>query len=466
MACSLIVGLGRSGVGAARLLHAQGHRVVVLERDDGPEQQFKAKQLKDQGIQTVLGCPLEFSSFQSWLDQVEQVVISPGIPWDHPTLMQLRDHGVTVIGEMAVAWQALRECPWIGITGTNGKTTVTHLLHHVLNQAGLHAPMAGNVGDSAAELGLQCMDPAQAQPDWIVMEMSSYQIESAIEVRPTIGIWTTLTPDHLERHGSIDAYRDIKQGLLQRSENAVLNADDADLQSRHADWPDAQWVSAKQMKGEPSNLELWINPEGLVCSKQGALFPANALAMPGEHNRQNMLLVTAAALQAGLEANAIERGLRSFPGVPHRLESLGSLHGMHVFNDSKATNYDAAAVALQAVPGPIALLAGGLSKQGDASGWLQLVHDRVCSIALFGSDRDILMGLIRGSGYTGEVRSHPTMVDAVKAAIDQGKSKSAASLLLSPACASFDQYKDFEARGNHFREIIKQHARNQSTQLS
>ena len=465
MACSLIVGLGRSGVGAARLLHAQGHHVIVLERDDGPQQQSKAQQLRDQGIQTELGCPLEFSSFQAWLDQVEQVVISPGIPWDHPTLMQLRDHGVTVRGEMAVAWQALRECPWIGITGTNGKTTVTHLLHHVLNQAGLHAPMAGNVGDSAAELGLQCMDPAQAQPDWIVMEMSSYQIESAIEVRPTIGIWTTLTPDHLERHGSIDAYRDIKQGLLQRSENAVLNADDADLQSRHADWPDAQWVSAKQMKGEPSNLELWINPEGLVCSKQGALFPANALAMPGEHNRQNMLLVTAAALQAGLEANAIERGLRSFPGVPHRLENLGSLHGMHVFNDSKATNYDAAAVALQAVPGPIALLAGGLSKQGDASGWLQLVHDRVCSIALFGSDRDILMGLIRGSGYTGEVRSHPTMVDAVKAAIDQGKSKSAASLLLSPACASFDQYKDFEARGNHFREIIKQHARNQSTQL-
>ena len=465
MACSLIVGLGRSGVGAARLLHAQGHQVVVLERDEGPEQQSKAQQLRDQGIQTELGCPLEFSSFQRWLDDVEQVVISPGIPWDHPTLMQLRDHGVTVRGEMAVAWQALSDCPWIGITGTNGKTTVTHLLHHVLSQAGLHAPMAGNVGHSAAELGLQCMDPARSKPDWIVMEMSSYQIESAKEIRPTIGIWTTLTPDHLERHGSMDAYRDIKKGLLQRSDHAVLNADDADLKSRQAHWPDAQWVSSAQTNHEPFNLELWVNPEGFVCNKTGPLFPANALAMPGEHNRQNMLLVTAAALQAGLEPQAIERGLRSFPGVPHRLENLGSLHGMHVFNDSKATNYDAAAVALQAVPGPIALLAGGLSKQGDASGWLQLVHDRVCSIALFGSDRDILMGLIRGSGYTGEVRSHPTMADAVKAAIDQGKSKSAASLLLSPACASFDQYKDFEARGNHFREIIKQHARNQSTQL-
>ena len=464
MACSLIVGLGRSGVGAARLLHAQGHHVVVLERDDGPAQQFKAQQLRDQGIQTELGCPLEFSSFQRWLDQVEQVVISPGIPWDHPTLMQLRDHGVTVRGEMAVAWQALCKCPWIGITGTNGKTTVTHLLHHVLNQAGLYAPMAGNVGDSAAELGLQCMDPAQTKPDWIVMEMSSYQIESAIEVRPTIGIWTTLTPDHLERHGSMDAYRDIKKGLLQRSEHAVLNADDADLQSRHADWPDAQWISSAQKKCEPSNLELWINPEGFVCSKKGALFPANALAMLGEHNRQNMLLVTAAALQTGLKAQAIERGLRSFPGVPHRLENLGSLHGMNVFNDSKATNYDAAAVALQAVPSPIALLAGGLSKQGDASGWLQLLHDKVCSIALFGSDRDILLGLIRSSGYTGDVTSHPTMADAVAAAIEQGRNRNAASLLLSPACASFDQYKDFEARGNHFREIMQKHTRDQLPQ--
>ncbi len=466
MACSLIVGLGRSGVGAARLLHAQGHQVVVLERDNGPEQQSKAQQLSDQGIQTELGCPLEFSSFQPWLDQVEQVVISPGIPWDHPTLMQLRDHGVTVRGEMAVAWQALRDCPWIGITGTNGKTTVTHLLHHVLNQAGLHAPMAGNVGHSAAELGLQCMDPSQIKPDWIVMEMSSYQIESASEVRPTIGIWTTLTPDHLERHGSMDAYRDIKQGLLQRSKHAVLNADDTDLKSRQAHWPDAQWVSSAQTNHEPFNLELWVNPAGFVCNKKGALFPANALAMPGEHNRQNMLLVTAAALQAGLDPQAIESGFRSFPGVPHRLENLGSLHGMNVFNDSKATNYDAAAVALQAVPGPIILLAGGLSKQGDASGWLQLLQDKVCSIALFGSDRDVLSGLIRGSGYTGDVTSHPTMTDAVTAAVEKGKNGNAASLLLSPACASFDQYKDFEARGNHFREMIEQYSLSPSTRAN
>ncbi len=458
MACSLIVGLGRSGVGAARLLHAQGHHVVVLERDEGPEQQSKAEQLRDQGIQIELGCPLEFSSFQPWLDDIEQVVISPGIPWDHPTLMELRDRGITVRGEMAVAWQALCDCPWIGITGTNGKTTVTHLLHHVLNQAGLHAPMAGNVGHSAAELGLQSMDPSQSKPDWIVMEMSSYQIESAIEVSPTIGIWTTLTPDHLERHGSINAYRDIKKGLLQRSEHALLNADDADLWSRHAHWPDAQWVSSAPTKREPSNLEIWINQDGFVCNKKSALFPADALPMPGEHNRQNMLLVTAAALQAGLTPETIERGLRSFPGVPHRLESLGILHGMDVFNDSKATNYDAAAVALQAIPGPITLLAGGLSKQGDASGWLQLLQKKVCSISLFGSDRNILLELIHSSGYKGDVISHPAMADAVIAAIEQGKRKNAASLLLSPACASFDQYKDFEARGNHFREIIQQHS--------
>ncbi len=458
MARSLIVGLGRSGIGAARLLHAQGHHVVVIESDAGPEQQAKAQQLRAQGIQIELGCPLQLSSFTQWIDQIEQVVISPGIPWDHPTLMRLRDQGVTVKGEMAVAWQALQDSPWIGITGTNGKTTVTHLLHHVLNQAGLHAPMAGNVGHSAAELALQCMDQSQTKPDWIVMEMSSYQIESANEISPQIGIWTTLTPDHLDRHGSITAYRAIKQGLLERSKYAVLNADDAYLQSRRAHWPKAQWVSAAPTKSEPSGLELWINQAGQVCRKNGPLFPANALSMQGDHNRQNLLMVTAAALQAGVDPCAIERGFRSFPGVPHRLEGLGTLHGMSVFNDSKATNYDAAAVALQAVPAPIVLLAGGLSKQGDASGWLQLVQDRVCTIALFGSDRDILLNMIQDFGYTGTVTSHQKMEDALTAAIEFGLNHKASSLLLSPACASFDQYKDFEARGDHFKGMIKQYS--------
>ena len=456
MACSLIVGLGRSGIGAARLLHTQGHQVVVLEQDAGSLQQTKAQSLRDQGIEVALGCPLELSSFKPWIDQIEQVVISPGIPWDHPTLMKLRHQGVTVRGEMAVAWEALRDCPWIGITGTNGKTTVTHLLHHVLNQAGLEAPMAGNVGHSAAELALRCMDPSQPKPDWIVMEMSSYQIEAANEVAPQIGIWTTLTPDHLERHGSIKAYRAIKQGLLQRSKHAVLNADDADLQSRRAHWPEAQWVSAALTTDQSSDLALWINQEGLVCRKDGPLFEADVLAMPGEHNRQNMMLVTAAALQIGVSPGAVEHGFRSFPGVPHRLENLGTLHGMSVFNDSKATNYDAAAVALQAVPGPVVLLAGGLSKQGDASNWLELLKVCVCSIALFGNDRDILLSLIRDSGFTGAVASHPNMEDALTAAIELGQNNNAASLLLSPACASFDQYKDFEARGNHFRDMINQ----------
>ena len=457
MACSLIVGLGRSGVGAARLLHAQGHHVIVLERDDGPQQQSKAQQLRDQGIQTELGCPLEFSSFQAWLDQVEQVVISPGIPWDHPTLMQLRDHGVTVRGEMAVAWQALRECPWIGITGTNGKTTVTHLLHHVLNQAGLHAPMAGNVGDSAAELGLQCMDPAQTQPDWIVMEMSSYQIESAVEVRPTIGIWTTLTPDHLERHKTIDAYRAIKQGLLERSEHAILNADDAHLSSQRLSWPQAAWVSASSTKAGEKGLALWIDEKGMVCRHEGPLFPANAIGMPGQHNQQNMLMVAAAALEAGVSPELIEAGLRSFSGVPHRLEALGMTQGMNIFNDSKATNYDAAAVALEAVPGPIALLAGGQTKEGNAHGWLELLRKRASSITLFGRDREMLRTLILNSGFTGPVSCHIDLVDAVPSAIQAGKQLNAVSLLLSPACASFDQYQDFEARGDHFRKIVNQY---------
>ena len=365
MAASVVVGIGRSGMGAARLLQAQGHTVTVLDSKNDKTQQASAKALRQLGIEVHLGCPLHPDPFDPLADRLDQVVISPGIAWDHPAMTQLRRKGINVCGEMAVAWDALRHIPWIGITGTNGKTTVTHLLQHVLNEAGLQAPMAGNVGHSAAELALQCMNTKQHQPDWVVMEMSSYQIEAAEQVAPRIGIWTTLTPDHLERHGTLEAYRAIKRGLLVRSEHAVLNGDDPDLRKHQHAWTDATWVSTRPCPTMPCSL--WIDSEHWVRTTADRLFPAEALSLPGAHNRQNMLLVTAAALKTGLTAAAIEAGLRSFSGVPHRLEPLGLLKGMEVFNDSKATNYDAAAVGLRAVASPTVVLAGGQTKQGDAS---------------------------------------------------------------------------------------------------
>lgn len=457
MTLSVVVGLGRSGIGAARLLKALGSEVLVLEKAENDACRQKSADLRQQGIDVQLGQPLEISSFEPWLNQIDQVVISPGISWTHPTLEALRTRGVPVKGEMALAWESLRECPWIGITGTNGKTTVTHLLHHVLSHGGLEAPMAGNVGYSAAELALGCLEGSTPLPDWVVMEMSSYQIEAATKVAPRIGIWTTLTPDHLERHGSLDVYRAIKRGLLERSQLAILNRDDPEISRTHSSWGQnrVSWVSTGRECSDTATARLRVSDDGWVYEGKQRLFCSDALAMPGEHNQQNMLLVTAAALEAGLRPETIESALRCFDGVPHRLESLGIIQGIAVFNDSKATNYDAAAVGLQSVPNPAVLLAGGQTKQGDAQLWLQLLKERSSAVVLFGAGADELRALIEASAFPGAVFTHKGLDAAVPHALELARQQQAASLLLSPACASFDQYSDFEARGNHFRELIE-----------
>ena len=442
-------------MGAAKLLQSQGLAVSVIERGDDPLVEARAEPLRQLGIEVVLGLPLLPESFDRWRGALDMVVISPGIPWDHPTLEALRREGIQVLGEMAIAWRALSHIPWFGITGTNGKTTVTHLLSHVLQSAGLSAPMGGNMGISAAEMALQLRQPDVIPPDWLVMELSSYQIEAAPEIAPRFGIWTTLTPDHLERHGTVDNYRAIKRGLLERSEQAIFNADDPDLRRHRKSWDRGFWVSADGPEPGGCPADLWIDGEGLVCELEGPLFSANVLAMPGRHNRQNLLLVTAAARMIGLSGNQIASGLASFPGVPHRLERIGSRNGCSMFNDSKATNYDAAEVGLKAMDAPVVVLAGGQTKRGDADGWLKQLHAKACSVVLFGNGADELHALIASSGYDGPLHRCPDLSHAVPVALEEADRLGAISLLLSPACASFDQYKDFEARGDHFRDLIQ-----------
>jgi len=455
MTRTIVVGLGRSGLGAARLLKQQDCDVVVLESNNNDVLKRTSKTLAEEGIHVALGRPLAPESFDAWREGLEAVVIGPGIPWDHPTLIQLRSEGIQVRGEMDLAWEALRQIPWIGITGTNGKTTVTHLLSHVLEASGLKAPMGGNMGLSAAELACQIAAGTAPRPDWLVMELSSYQIEAAPSVAPKIGIWTTLTPDHLERHGSLEAYRAIKRGLLERSECALFNADDPDLRQQRSSWQHGTWVSSEGAEPDGQPADLWIDEEGMVRNATTTLFPADALAMPGNHNQQNLLLVTAAALEVGLSPQQIDASLRSFPGVPHRLEQLGTWAGARVFNDSKATNYDAAEVGLRAMQGPVVVLAGGQTKRGDASGWLKQLHTKACSLILFGAGGDELASLAKAAGYPGEVLQCPGLESAVELAGTALKRHQASSLLLSPACASFDQYPDFEARGEHFRSLIQ-----------
>jgi UDP-N-acetylmuramoylalanine--D-glutamate ligase len=451
-----VVGLGRSGLGAARLLHARGETVVVLESADTPELRTRATLLEAEAIPVHLGVPLSAEAFQALPLPPAVVVVSPGIRWDHPVLEGLRARGVEVQGEIVPAWQASRDVPWIGITGTNGKTTVTCLVHHLLQEAGRDAPLCGNVGISAAEVVMERRLAGGPRPDWLVVELSSYQLEAAPTIAPAIGVWTTLTPDHLERHGSLAAYRGIKRRLLEHCRIRILNADDPDLR-RHADsWDEADWVSAGPREALPTGLDpfLWIDDRGLVQGRQGPLFPASALAMPGEHNRQNLLLAVAVGLHAGLEPAAMEAACRRFPGVPHRLERIRSLNGVTWFNDSKATNYDAAEVALRALEGPLVVLAGGQSKQGDATAWLERLQERAAAVVLYGAAREEFAALLRSSGYDGTVHSLEGLAEAVPLAADLAPGLACRGVLLSPACASFDQYADFESRGEHFRRLV------------
>lgn len=454
MVHTIVVGLGRSGMGAARLLAQSGTAVSVIDSGTGETLEQRAQLLRQQGIAVQLGLPLEPASFQTWQDGMQRVVISPGIAWDHPTLQTLRSNGIAIDGEMAVAWDALQQIPWIGITGTNGKTTVTHLLSHVLEHSGLNAPMGGNMGLSATELGLTLQNNARQQPDWLVMELSSYQIEAAQRIRPQIGIWTTLTPDHLERHGTLAAYRAIKRGLLERSELPIFNGDDPDLRQQRNSWEGGIWVSAEGPGPDGTPVDLWIDAQGWVREAHQALFEASTLKLPGQHNLQNMLLVTAAARHIGLSAEQIRSALQAFPGVPHRLEPLGHLQGIAVFNDSKATNYDAAEVGLRAMQGPTLVLAGGSTKQGDASGWLDQLQQRACAVVLFGAGAAELNQLIQRSNYQGKVVRCQNLEQGVEIATVLAQQLQASNILLSPACASFDQYRDFEARGDHFRALI------------
>jgi len=457
---TVVVGLGRSGIGAARLLHDLGEPVRLAESRSGGALAAQAEALEAEGIAVELGLPLDADRFDALIPPPATVVVSPGIRFDHPALEALRARGVAVQGELVGAWRAGRAVPWIGITGTNGKTTVTHLLHHLLVAGGLDAPLCGNVGTSAADVVRQRIvgspSAAVALPDWLVVELSSYQIEAAPELAPAIGIWTTLTPDHLERHGTLDSYRAIKRQLLEHSGLRILNADDPDLRSRAASWDHARWITAGPRQGALDagiDPHLWIEA-GEVWNAEGPLFPAAALAMPGDHNRQNLLIATAAALAAGLTPAVIEAACRSFPGVPHRLERIREQGGLTWFNDSKATNYDAAEVALRALEGPLVVLAGGQSKQGDAAGWIAQLRRQAAAVILYGAARQEFAALLVAGGYGGRVESVEGLDQAVPLARQLAAQGACPAVLLSPACASFDQYSDFEARGDHFRRLV------------
>ena len=446
MQTAWIVGLGKSGVAAAQLLAAQGWQVTVSDRGTGDRLAPIEATLTQLGIQVRLGDTFNPDPIEP---QPDLVVVSPGVPWDSPGVARARALGIDTIGEMELAWRNLQQTPWVAITGTNGKTTTTALTAAIFQAAGRKAPACGNIGAAACGLALPEADPI----DWVIAEVSSYQIESSQNLAPKIGIWTTFTPDHLARHYSLDNYFNIKASLIDRAALQILNGDDPALRAQAiAPYPNAIWTSVAGRDQLPANPDrgAWVEDGWAVVAGQ-AIVPVSALAMTGRHNQQNLLMAVAAAHYAGIAPETIAQAVRDFPGVPHRLERVGSWQGIDFINDSKATNYDAAEVGLKAVAQPAILIAGGEAKEGDDRAWISAIQSRAAAVLLIGSAAETFQANLQAAGY-GATEIVETLDRAVPRAAELAKAHEAPIVLLSPACASFDQFPNFEVRGDHFRQ--------------
>ncbi|MBG1263636.1 UDP-N-acetylmuramoyl-L-alanine--D-glutamate ligase [Nostoc commune] len=472
MSRATVIGLGKSGVAAARLLKREGWEVELSDSNTSETLLQQQQELAPEQITVKLGQSLELNGAN--LPQL--IVVSPGVPWDIPVLIEARQLDIETIGEMELAWRNLQFVPWVGITGTNGKTTTTALIAAIFQAAELNAPACGNIGYAACEVALSyrgqgaeeagekfdnsCTDAINrvSSLDWVIAEVSSYQIESSSSLAPRIGVWTTFTPDHLSRHKTLENYYNIKAKLLRQSELQVFNGDDAYLRQQGLNaWPNAYWTSVKGKDFLISEKGFYIEDDWVVekltaTSAPEPIVKVSTLRMVGEHNQQNLLMAVATARLAGINCDAIAFAISEFPGVAHRLEHICTWEGIDFINDSKATNYDAAEVGLASVKSPAILIAGGEAKAGDDTGWLAQIQTKAAAVLLIGSAAPAFAQRLKEVGYY-SYHIVETMERAIPRAAELAKEYQAPVVLLSPACASFDQYPNFEVRGDRFRQL-------------
>ena len=453
---NIVLGLGNSGINAAKLLKSEGENVLVLENNSNKKLIAISQELRSEGINVILlDKPLDINNFKPWIGRISSIIVSPGIDWEHKTLKELRSKNIPMRGEVDLAWERLSHISSIGITGTNGKTTVTNMLNHVLKLNSLKTDMGGNIGKALSKIALERKQKNSKELNWLVLELSSYQIEGSPRLKPKIGIWTTFTPDHLERHHDIETYFKIKRCLLEKSSIRIYNSDDKYLLNKRHELPEGIWVGTNEQSSYSHYPKFWIDQNGYIFENKMQLFHTSILKIPGNHNLQNLLLVTAAAREIGLDYLSIAKSINSFKSIPHRLEYLGKIDKFNFYNDSKATNFDSSVTGLKSVPSPIILIAGGKQKKGDCLMWIDQLKQSTNGIVLFGISASDLKKKILESSYKGEIIVEQNLEDATKASIDIAKKTNSKSVLLSPACASFDQYQNYEERGNHFKELTK-----------
>jgi UDP-N-acetylmuramoylalanine--D-glutamate ligase len=414
----LVVGLARSGAGAALMLREHGEVIGV----DSGEPEIA---LPD--VEQHLG-----STGVELLDRVRTVVKSPGVPQEAPVIEAARQRGLDVVGELELAWRLLPN-RFVAVTGTNGKTTTTELLGAIARTAGLDVAVAGNVGTPLSALAGQ-LDPGAV----VVCECSSFQLEDTAAFAPETALLLNLEADHLDRHGTMEAYRDAKLRVFanQGPDGVAVLPHGFDAE-----------VTAQRVTFGGGDLE---HRDGALWWRGERLIGADEVRLRGAHNLENAMGAAATALASGWPADAVRETLATFAGVPHRLEEVAERDGVLYVNDSKATNVASARVGIEAFPGGVHAILGGSLKGGGFAGLREAVASRARAVYLIGEASDELERDLAGTVPIERCMELGRAVSAARAAAEPGE-----VVLLSPACASYDQYRDYEERGAHFRELVK-----------
>jgi UDP-N-acetylmuramoylalanine--D-glutamate ligase len=435
----LIIGLKRTGVSVARFVASQGGQVRVA---DSQGTEAFAKELE--GL-THISLDLRLGRTDvDVIAGVDLVIPSPGVPADAPLLREAGKHGIPIWSEIELASRFL-PCPLLAVTGTNGKSTTTSLLGEMVRGSGKQVFVGGN-------LGPPLIDALAGRYDVAVAEISSFQLEWVERFRPQVGVFLNLTEDHMERHKSFAVYGMTKRALFAKQEStdwAVVNRDDPEV------WSLAHGLQGKifSFGWQPVAAGAWIENNTLHIRRdaQDVVFSLAQLQLYGRHNWENVMAAASAALLWGVSPEVVSSVLANFKGLPHRLEFVAEKKGVRYVNDSKGTNVGAVVQALASFSGPLVLLAGGVDKGGDYSPLRPLVREKVKLLIVFGQARALLRDVLGGETRTLLVDSLATAVKEAAATALPGE-----TVLLSPACASFDQFDNYVHRGNVFRACVEE----------
>ncbi len=436
----LIIGLGRTGESVARCVLAHGGHVRIADSHAdavaGAHTQFG-------------GQPVEIRSDDAdgLLGGVQLVVPSPGVPATHPLLREAVRQRIAVQSEIELAYRLLT-CPVVAVTGTNGKSTTTALLGEMVRQSGQETFTGGNLGTPLIDaVGTAC---AVA-----VAEISSFQLEWVKQFRPQIGVFLNLSEDHLDRHGSFEQYGRTKQRLFaqqRRSDWVVMNRDDASVRALSHGLPGRRFSFGWTPLVEDQSEAAWVEAETLVLRHAGreGRYAIDNIQLRGRHNIANVMAAVSAATLWGVPPAVIQTVLASFTGLPHRLELVAKKNGVAYINDSKGTNIDAVIQSLNSFSEPVILLAGGMEKGGDYRSLRKVVQTKVKKLILFGQAQRSLCAALGQDTET-------LLVDALDEAVQAAHRRARAGdiVLLSPACASFDQFRNYAHRGEAFRSYVE-----------